>query len=45
MYKVLVGKPEWRRPRGRLRRRLEDGIRMDLRKLAEGCRVDTPGSV
>jgi hypothetical protein len=28
MYKVLVGKPEGKRPLGR--RRWEDGIRMDL---------------
>jgi hypothetical protein len=31
VYKVLVGKPEGRRPLGRPRRRWEDGIRMDLR--------------
>jgi hypothetical protein len=32
-YKVLVGKPEGKRPLGRLRRsRWEDGIRMDLRE-------------
>jgi hypothetical protein len=30
-YKVLVGKPERRRPLGRPRRSWEDGIRMDLR--------------
>jgi hypothetical protein len=30
MYKVLVGKPEGKRPVGRLRRRWEDGIRMNL---------------
>jgi hypothetical protein len=30
-YKVLVGKPEGKRPLGRPRRRWEDGIRMDLR--------------
>jgi hypothetical protein len=32
VYKVLVGKPKGKRPLGRPRRRLEDGIRMDLRK-------------
>jgi hypothetical protein len=32
MYKVLVGKPEGKRPLGRPRRRWEDGIRMDLRE-------------
>jgi hypothetical protein len=29
VYKVLVGKPEGKRPLGRPRRRWEDGIRMD----------------
>jgi hypothetical protein len=32
VYKVLVGKPEGKRPLGRPRRRWEDGIRMDLTK-------------
>jgi hypothetical protein len=32
VYKVLVGNPEGKRPLGRLRRRWEDGIRMDLRE-------------
>jgi hypothetical protein len=31
LYKVLVGKPEGKRPLGRPRRRWEDGIRMDVR--------------
>jgi hypothetical protein len=30
VYKVLVGKPEGKRPLGRPRRSWEDGIRMDL---------------
>jgi hypothetical protein len=33
VYKVLVGKPEVRRPLGRPRRRWEDGVRMDLRSI------------
>jgi hypothetical protein len=33
MYKVLVGKPEGKRPLGRPRRRWEDGVRMDLREI------------
>jgi hypothetical protein len=33
VYKVLVGKPEEKRPLGRPRRRWEDGIRMDLREI------------
>jgi hypothetical protein len=31
--RVLVGKPEGRRPLGRPRRRWEDGIRMDLEEI------------
>jgi hypothetical protein len=37
VYKVLVGKPEGRRPLGRPRRRWEDEIRMDLREIGLGC--------
>jgi hypothetical protein len=36
VYKVLVGKPEGKRPLGRLRRRWEDEIRMDLREIGLG---------
>jgi hypothetical protein len=36
VYKVLVGKPEGKRPLGRPRRRWEDGIRMDLRETSLG---------
>jgi hypothetical protein len=32
-YKILVGKPEGKRPLGRFRRRLEDNIKMDLREI------------
>jgi hypothetical protein len=35
-YKVLMEKPEGKRPLGRPRRRREDGIRMDLGRLAWG---------
>jgi hypothetical protein len=41
--KVLVGKPEGKRPLGRPRRRWEDGIRMDLREIGFGG-VDSNGS-
>jgi hypothetical protein len=34
--KVLVGKPEGKRPLGRTRRRWEDGIRVDLREIGLG---------
>jgi hypothetical protein len=32
-YRILVGKPEGKRPLGRHRRRWEDNIRMDLREI------------
>jgi len=35
VYRVLVGKPEGRRPLGRPRRRWVDNIRMDLQEV--GC--------
>jgi hypothetical protein len=38
--KVLVGKPEGRRPLGILRLRWEDGIGMDLREIGLGGAVD-----
>jgi hypothetical protein len=36
VYKVLVAKPEGRRPLGRQRRRWEDGIGMDLGEIGWG---------
>jgi hypothetical protein len=36
VYKVLVGKPEGKRPLGRPRRKWEDGMRMDLREIGLG---------
>jgi hypothetical protein len=36
VYKVLVGKPEGKRPLERPRRRWEDGIIMDLRETGLG---------
>jgi hypothetical protein len=35
VYRVLVGKPEGKRPLGRPRRRREDNIKADLQEL--GC--------
>jgi len=35
LYRVLLGKPEGRRPLGRPRRRWVDNIRMDLQEV--GC--------
>jgi hypothetical protein len=37
VYRVLVEKPEGRRPLGRPRRRWEDNITMDLREVGCGC--------
>jgi hypothetical protein len=34
-YRILVGKPEGKRQLGRLRRRWEDSIKIDLREI--GC--------
>jgi hypothetical protein len=36
-YRVLVGKPEGRRPLGRPRRRWEYNIKTDLREVGFGC--------
>jgi len=33
MYRVLVGKPEGKRPLGRPRRRREDNVKMDLQEV------------
>jgi len=35
LYRVLVGKPEGKRPFGRSRRRWKDNIKMDLQEV--GC--------
>ena len=35
VYRVLVGKPEGKRPLGRSRRRWKDNIKMDLQEV--GC--------
>jgi hypothetical protein len=36
MYRVLVGKPEGKRPLGRPRRRWKDGLKMDLKETGLG---------
>jgi len=36
VYRVLVGKPEGRRPLGRPRHRWPDNIRMDLQEVGVG---------
>jgi hypothetical protein len=37
VFKVLMGKPEGKRPLGRPRRRWENWVRMDLRETGLGC--------
>jgi hypothetical protein len=37
VYKVLVGKPEGKRPLGRPRHRFENGIVTDLREIGWGA--------
>jgi hypothetical protein len=40
VYRVLVGGPEGRRPLGRLRRRWEDNIKLDLREIGIDGRTE-----
>jgi hypothetical protein len=37
VHRVLVGKPEGKRPLGRPRRRWEDNIKMDLQEVGGNC--------
>ena len=37
VHRVLVGKPEGKRPLGRPRRRWEDNIKMDLQEVVGDC--------
>jgi hypothetical protein len=37
VHRVLVRKPEEKRPLGRPRRRWEDNIKMDLQEVGGGC--------
>ena len=37
VHKVLVGKPEGKRPLGRPRHRWEDNTKMDLQEVGRGC--------
>jgi hypothetical protein len=37
VHSVFVGKPEGKRPLGRLRHRWEDNIMMDLLEVGGGC--------
>ena len=37
VHRVLVGKPEGKRPLGRPRRRWKDNIKMDFQEVGGGC--------
>jgi len=37
VHRVLVGKPEGKRPLGRPRRRWKDNIKLDLQKVGGDC--------
>ena len=37
VHRVLVGKPDGKRPLGKPRRRWEDNIKMDLQEVGGGC--------
>ena len=37
VHRVLIGKPEGKRPLGRPRRRWEDNIKMDLKEVGGSC--------
>ena len=37
VHRVLVGKPEGKKPLGRPSRRWEDNIKMDLQEVGGGC--------
>jgi len=37
VHRVLMGKPEGKRPLGRPRHRWEDNIKMDLQEVEGGC--------
>jgi hypothetical protein len=44
VYKLLVGKPEGKKPLGKQRHRWQDGIRMDLREIGWRCGLGSTGS-
>jgi hypothetical protein len=43
LYKILIRKPEGKKPRGRPRQRREDNFRMDLREIGFEGRLDASG--
>jgi hypothetical protein len=44
VHRVVVGKPEGKKPLGRPRRRWEDNIKMDLQEVGGGVGLDGVGS-
>ena len=44
VHRVLVGKPEGKKPLRRPRRRWDDNIKMDLQKVGGGGDLDGVGS-
>jgi hypothetical protein len=44
VYRVLAGKTVGKRSLGRQRHICEDGIRVELKEIGWGCRVDPVGS-
>ena len=44
IYRILVGKPDGRKPLGKPRRRWEDNIKMDLIEVGWGHGLDRSGS-
>jgi hypothetical protein len=44
VYRILVARPEGKRPLGKPRRRWEDNIKMDLREMGGRCsKLDSAG--
>jgi len=44
VYRVLIGRPEGKRPLGRSRGRWEDNIKIDLRETGQLGHLDSAGS-
>jgi hypothetical protein len=44
VYRVLVGKPEEKRPLGRARHRWEDTIKINIQEVSWGHGLDRAGS-
>jgi hypothetical protein len=42
-YKILVGKPDRKRPLRRRRHKWEDNIKMDISEIVSNCGLDSSG--